>query len=294
MDGLLVINKPQNMTSHDVVNKIRRCFNTKQVGHLGTLDPLATGVLVVCIGSATKLVQFLENVRKTYICEVTIGIETNTYDITGDVIKRNDIVSLDENVVDEVLNSFLGKQKQYPPLYSAIKKNGKKLYEYARANTFVEVEERDIEIYDIKRKSKIEYSNNLARFSFIVDVSKGTYIRSICHDLGVKLNLPATLSALTRTKNGSFLIEDSFTLEDIENGKYEIIPNLNAISDYPKINSIELVNKAKHGMKISFNDIKNELNSLVDKVAIISENNLIAIYIRDDNLHCYKAGRVWL
>lgn len=293
MDGLLVINKPKGLTSHDVVNKIRKIFNTKQVGHLGTLDPLATGVLVVCIGGATKLVQFLENVRKTYICEVTLGIETDSYDITGEIVEQKEIINISKKDIDDALNSFLGKSKQFPPLFSAIKKNGKKLYEYARNNLEVEVLPRDIEIFNIERISEISISNGLAKFSFIVEVSKGTYIRSICHDLGKKVSLPATLSELCRIKNGNFCLEKSFTLEQIESGNYELITSLDAISDFPSINSSKLITKAMHGMKISFEDIKNSCNDLPLKIAIVDENKLIAIYLKDEEKHCYKAGRVW-
>lgn len=293
MDGLLVINKPKGLTSHDVVNKIRKIFNTKQVGHLGTLDPLATGVLVVCIGGATKLVQFLENVRKTYICEVTLGIETDSYDITGEIVEQKEIINISKKDIDDALNSFLGKSKQFPPLFSAIKKNGKKLYEYARNNLEVEVLPRDIEIFNIERISEISISNGLAKFSFIVEVSKGTYIRSICHDLGKKISLPATLSELCRIKNGNFCLEKSFTLEQIESGNYELITSLDAISDFPSINSSKLITKAMHGMKISFEDIKNSCNDLPLKIAIVDENKLIAIYLKDEEKHCYKAGRVW-
>lgn len=294
MDGLLVINKPQGLTSHDVVNKVRKIFKTKQVGHLGTLDPLATGVLVVCIGSATKLVQFLENVRKTYICEVMLGIETNSYDITGEVIEKKTINEINEEDVDMALKSFLGKSKQLPPLFSAIKKNGKKLYEYARNNVEVHVEARDIEIFEIERISEIVIKDGLAKFSFKAEVSKGTYIRSICHDLGTKLLVPATLSKLNRIKNGNFCLEKSFTLEQIEKGVYDLISSFEAISDMPCVDSEKLINKAMHGMKISFDDIRTNYQILPEKLAIVDGDKLIAIYLKDDELHCYKAGRVWL
>lgn len=293
MDGLLVVNKPKGLTSHDVVNIIRKIFKTKQVGHLGTLDPLATGVLVLCIGSATKLVQFLENVRKTYICEVTLGIETDSYDITGNVIKKIDVSGFDYKKIDQVLDSFKGRSKQFPPLFSAIKKDGKKLYEYARKNIDVKVDARDIEIFDIKRVSDYKEIDGTIKFSFETEVSKGTYIRSICHDLGQKLKTYGTLSNLERTKNGDFSISRSYTLEQIENGEYELIKMEDAIKSFPVISCEALTSKARHGMKISFNDIKNELDELPSYLAFIYNEELIAIYLKDDELHCYKAGRVW-
>lgn len=293
MDGLLVVNKPKGLTSHDVVNIIRKIFKTKQVGHLGTLDPLATGVLVICIGSATKLVQFLENVKKTYICEVTLGIETDSYDITGNVINKIDVSGFDFKKIDEVLDSFKGCSKQLPPLFSAIKKDGKKLYEYARKNIDVKVDARDIEIFDIKRVSDYNVIDGTIKFSFETEVSKGTYIRSICHDLGQKLNTYGTLSNLERTKNGDFSINKSYTLEQIENGEYELIKITDVVKSYPVISCEALVMKARHGMKISFNDIKNELNELPSVVSVIFNEKLIAIYLKDDELNFYKAGRVW-
>lgn len=293
MNGLLVINKQQGVTSHDVVNDIRHIFKTKQVGHLGTLDPLATGVLVICIGDATKLVQFLENVNKEYECEVTLGIETNSYDITGEVVKTENITSLNEKEIDDALASFLGKSMQLPPIYSAIKKNGKKLYEYARKNQDVEISPREIEVSTIKRISDVIYSDNTAKFSFKVTVSKGTYIRSLCHDLGVKLNVPATMSGLRRTRNGEFDLQNSFTIDEVRAGHFDLISMLDALRHYDMVENDEIVKKAMNGMKISLLMIKEVLGKLPAKIIVCHKGELVAIYLRDDELHCYKAGRVW-
>ena len=293
MNGLLIINKQQGVTSHDVVNDIRHIFKTKQVGHLGTLDPLATGVLVICIGDATKLVQFLENVNKEYECEVTLGIETNSYDITGEVVKTENITNLNEKEIDDALNSFLGKSMQLPPIYSAIKKNGKKLYEYARKNQDVEISPREIEVSTIKRTSVVVYSDNKAKFSFKVTVSKGTYIRSLCHDLGVKLNVPATMSGLKRTRNGEFDLQNSFTIDEVRAGQFNLISMLDALRDYDMVENDEIFKKAMNGMKISLLMIKEVLGNLPPKIVICHKGELVAIYLRDDELHCYKAGRVW-
>ena len=149
LDGILNVFKQKGLTSHDVVNKIRRIFNTKQVGHTGTLDPNAEGVLVICINQATKLVQFLESDIKKYRCELILGISTDTYDITGKVVEENENLVLSENEIIDTIKSFKGKLKQLPPLYSAIKVNGKKLYEYAHKNQSVEITPRDIEIFEI-------------------------------------------------------------------------------------------------------------------------------------------------
>ena len=170
MNGLIVVNKHQGVTSHDIVNDIRHIFKTKQVGHLGTLDPLATGVLVCCIGEATKLVQFLESVSKEYVCEAIIGIGSDTYDSTGNILEqvKVDSESLNVELIDNCLSSFLGKSKQRPPMFSAIKVDGKKLYEYARHGKSVEVPERDIEIYNIERISNVEFDDGVAKFKFKV------------------------------------------------------------------------------------------------------------------------------
>lgn len=293
MNGLLVINKQQGVTSHDVVNDIRHIFKTKQVGHLGTLDPLATGVLVICIGDATKLVQFLGNVNKEYECEVTLGIETNSYDITGEVVKTENITSLNEKEIDDALASFLGKSMQLPPIYSAIKKNGKKLYEYARKNQDVEISPREIEVSTIKRISDVIYSDNKAKFIFKVTVSKGTYIRSLCHDLGVKLNVPATMSGLRRTRNGEFDLQNSFTIDEVRAGHFDLISMLDALRHYDMVENDEIVKKAMNGMKISLLMIKEVLGKLSAKIIVCHKGELVAIYLRDDELHCYKAGRVW-
>lgn len=293
MNGLIVINKEAGMTSHDVVNEIRHIFKTKQVGHLGTLDPLATGVLVVCLGDATKLVQFLESVNKEYECEIMVGLETDTYDITGKCLCQKKVYYLDEKKVDDALLSFFGKSMQIPPIYSAIKKDGKKLYEYARKNIEVEIEPREIEVTKVKRTSDITYIDGCAKFSFVIEVSKGTYIRSICHDLGIKLGLCATMSNLKRIKNGNFDIEHSYTLDDIKNGQFQLINLIDALSNFDKIDNDEVVKKAENGMKISLIMIKDILGKLPEKIAICHNNKLTAIYLRGDELHCYKAGRVW-
>ena len=210
MDGILLINKEKNMTSHDVVNKVRRVFQTKKVGHCGTLDPDATGVLVLCVGKATKALQFLTSEEKQYIATLTLGTSTDTYDASGVVLEEKEFTGVQN--VEEVLNSFIGKQKQVPPIYSAIKVNGKKLYEYARNNQEVHIEPRDIEILDIEL---LEVKDNTIQFK--VDCSKGTYIRSLCVDIAKKLGYPGHMSDLIRSRSGAFKLEDCYTLEQLEN-----------------------------------------------------------------------------
>ena len=170
MDGLLIINKEKNMTSHDVVGKLRRILNTKRIGHTGTLDPNATGVLVICVGEATKLVQFLEQDSKTYYAEIIIGKATNTYDITGEVTEEVVCQNVDQNKLQEVLDSFVTTYDQLPPIYSAIKVNGKKLYEYARNNQEIEVAARSVTINSIKWDQKIIKHDDYLSIFIEVDV----------------------------------------------------------------------------------------------------------------------------
>lgn len=181
--GLLIINKPKNYTSHDIVNVVRKKLNTKKVGHTGTLDPDATGVLPILIGTATKISKYLIEHKKAYIATIKLGYKTDTGDSSGKVIKEDKhFQEIDNKEIENVLVSFLGKQKQVPPMYSAIKVGGKKLYEYAREGKTLEVQAREIEIYDIDLKGC-----NKDEISFEVNCSKGTYIRTLCEDIAEKL-----------------------------------------------------------------------------------------------------------
>jgi tRNA pseudouridine55 synthase len=208
-NGFLIINKESNMTSHDVVNKIRKIFKTKQVGHTGTLDPNATGVLIVAVGKATKAISYLENEDKIYQAELTLGVTTDTEDIWGSVIEEKE-VNISEEKIEQAIKSFIGDIKQVPPMYSALKVNGKKLYELAREGVTVEREARDITIFDIY---DIIVTNNKVKFT--VHCSKGTYIRTLCKDIGEKLVCGACMSALNRIKVGGFDIKNSKTIDNI-------------------------------------------------------------------------------
>lgn len=291
MNGLLVIKKEKNMTSHDVINKLRRILNTKKIGHLGTLDPLATGVLVVCVGEATKLAQFIENVDKTYIAEVCLGKSTSTMDEEGEVIEEKSINSIDLENLKNTLNSFLGLSKQIPPIYSAIKVNGMKLYDYARSGKEVDIIARDIEIKDINLLNEPVFKNNKCYFKIETTVSKGTYIRSLCNDIGRKLGVPSYMSDLIRTKNGVFSINEAYSLEDVAIGNFKFINMIDSLGNLPKTNDENLISKAKNGMKISKNNINDIFNFLPNQLAIYKDDKLYAIYQIDEL--CYKAVRVW-
>ena len=211
MNGILTIDKPGSCTSRDVVNKIIKLAKTKKVGHAGTLDPLATGVLVIAIGNGLKVLEFLNNQDKEYIATVKVGIETDTLDITGSPTKVKDDFVLDINKLKEVINSFIGTYNQEVPLYSSVKVDGQRLYKYAREGIKVVLPKRDVSIYSLELLNSSE-----DEFVIKAHVSKGTYIRSLIRDIGDKLGIPCTMKELRRTKQGEFNIEDAKTLEEVE------------------------------------------------------------------------------
>ena len=266
MNGILLINKPIDYTSRDVVNKLTRILKTKKIGHTGTLDPIATGVLVVCVGNTTKLCELLTSEYKEYIATIKLGIKTDTLDTTGTIIEEKDYNVTEEQII-EVLNSFLGDSIQTTPIYSAVKVNGKKLYEYAREGIEVELPKRNINISNIELLS---YKDDEIKFK--TTVSKGTYIRALIDDICTKLNTVGTMSSLIRTKQGQFTLEQTFTLEDIENGKYELISIEKALSEIETITiDEELYNKVKNGSIIpkKFNN---------DYANLLYNNKIVAIY----------------
>lgn len=213
MDGILVVNKEKGYTSRDVVNKVSKILGTKKIGHTGTLDPLATGVLVLCIGKALKVVELLMDHDKEYIAKFKLGVDTDTLDITGKVLNVCDKKITKEEILD-VLNKFQGLIKQEVPKYSAVKVNGKKLYEYALNNESVEIKPRKIIIYDIELLNIAD-----EEIKFKVKCSKGTYIRTLCEDIAEKLDNLGYMKELERTKLDIFDIEKSFKLEELEKNK---------------------------------------------------------------------------
>lgn len=266
MNGILLINKPQDFTSRDVVNKLTHLFNTKKIGHTGTLDPIATGVLVVCVGNATKLCEILTSEYKEYVATIKLGIKTDTLDITGNILEKKEFNVNKEQVIN-TLNSFLGKSMQTTPIYSAVKVNGKKLYEYAREGKSVELPTREI---DIKSIELLSYQND--ELTFKTTVSKGTYIRALIDDICKKLNTVGTMSALTRTKQGKFALEDTYSLEDIENNNFNFISLEEALSDLETIEiSSELYDKVKNGSII-------EKTFSNDIACLKYQNKVVAIY----------------
>ena len=200
MNGIINLKKEAGMTSHDAVFKLRKILGTKKIGHGGTLDPDVVGVLPIAVGKATRMVEFMQDEGKVYEGEITLGYSTTTEDASGEVVAETHVLSpLDETIVDEAIASLTGPITQIPPMYSAVKVNGRKLYEYARAGQEVERPERQVTIYQFERTSPISYESHLARFTFRVKCSKGTYIRTLSVDLGEKLGYAAHMSHLTRT-----------------------------------------------------------------------------------------------
>lgn len=225
MDGVLIVNKEKGVTSRDVVNKICKILNTKKVGHTGTLDPIATGVLVVCVGKATKLVEILTSEDKEYIATVKLGVLTDTLDTDGKVLEEKDVFIKKEDLV-RTLNSFVGFYDQEVPIYSAVKINGKKLYEYARSNIKVDLPKRRVEI---KKIELLEFNKD--HYKFKVLVSKGTYIRSLIKDINDKLKIIGSMSDLIRTKQGDFDIKDSYTISEINDSKYNLLTVTDVLKD---------------------------------------------------------------
>ncbi len=220
MDGIIIINKSKKYTSHDIVYKIKKLFNQK-VGHTGTLDPLATGVLPILIGKGTQCSKYLTNHNKKYEAQIQLGQKTDTADAEGKIIEEKPVLleAFSEENVNLILEKFLGEQEQVPPIYSAIKVNGKKLYEYARKGEKIEIQPRKIKIYDIKLLH-IDKSKNTVDFE--VSCSKGTYIRSLCEDIAEKLGTVGYMSALRRTRVGEFSIKNAITLDELEKNKENI------------------------------------------------------------------------
>lgn len=246
MHGAIIVNKAPNMTSRDVINILNKKFNTKSIGHTGTLDPIAEGVLVCLIGKYTKLTDILINHDKEYIASFKLGILTDTLDITGKILKEEK-VNLTKEEIQKTILSFKGTYNQEVPIYSAVKINGKKLYEYARNNEEITLPKREVNIYDIEL---LNIDNEYLTIK--TKVSKGTYIRSLIRDIGLKLNTNATMTKLIRTKLDKFTIEESYTLEDIQKDNYKIL-SLEDLIDLDTINiNEEMLFKIKNGQIIDY------------------------------------------
>ena len=270
MDGIILIDKPKNVTSRDVVNQVIKKLNTKKVGHTGTLDPLATGVLVICVGKATKLVNYLTAKDKEYIASVSLGVLTDTLDITGNIIKE-DIVNITDAEIKTAINKMKKTYLQEVPIYSAVKINGKKLYEYAREGLSVSLPKKEVSIYDIELVSDITRINNCVNFTIKCKVSKGTYIRSLINDLALSLNTIGIMTDLRRIKQGNFLLDNCLDISNI-NSKC-IIPVINVLDDIYKVKVDDVLKKNILNGKIIYNKYNNNRVAFIDNC-----DKVLAIY----------------
>jgi len=281
--GALLVNKETGFTSRQEVNYVSKLFGEKKVGHIGTLDPFADGLLIMLFGSATKIAPFIENLDKTYIATLKLGQKTDTADKEGSVIEEKSVPIFSVEQIKDVLSSFKGKQKQIPPRYSALKVNGKRAYELARDNEEFTLNERDIEIYDIQFLSQTAKDV----FIFVARVSKGTYIRTLGENIAEKLGTVGHLIALTRVAIGPFSLENSHKSKDCKVSHLISISDM--LSSFPSIDVDGLTaRKALNGMRLTFNNVSDKLILVKDK------DGIIAVYEKEVGhvYHC-KRGLRW-
>ncbi len=275
MDKLILINKEMDMTSHDLVNIVRRTTRMKRVGHTGTLDPNATGLMIVAMNKATKLVNYLQNDDKEYILEMKFGLLTDTLDIWGKTLKTEEEIVPTKDELEQVLNSFLGKSKQIPPMYSANKVDGKKLYELAREDIEIEREAREIEITEIELL-------DMSPIKIRVVCSSGTYVRSLVSDIAERLGTIGVMTSLVRTRIGQFNLKDANSVDDIKNNEITYTDPEEALSGYYKIEYPE-TSDIYNGRRI-------ELDTTEDLVLITINNKSMAFYEREEK-NTFKCKR---
>lgn len=295
MDGILPLWKPKGMTSHDCVIKVRKLFSMKKVGHTGTLDPEVEGVLPICLGQATKIVPYLTDTHKTYVADIMLGASTDTEDGEGKVIAEKEVVTFpNEEEVEHVLDSFTGHITQLPPMYSAVKVNGKKLYEYARNNEKVERPQRDITIHELKRLP-VDDKDSIIKIKVVC--SKGTYIRTLCKDIGESLGYPAHMHQLVRLATGSFDKKETYTFDTIKEAVKAdqqdklLLPISRGISHLDKWSVDETIKrKVQHGQKMP----KPAHIFSAKPFAVMFNDQLLAIYqIHPEHKEQIKPVRVF-
>ncbi len=284
-EGILPIYKQRGITSHDVVFKARKILKMKKIGHAGTLDPEVDGVLLLLLGGATKVSDYAMDLGKSYSAEVCLGIKTTTEDLTGEVLEECNVSDIDINKIKDILQTLIGEIEQTPPIYSAVKVKGKKLYEYARAGKFdVEIPSRKVNIYDVEFiEGSDYYKDNKFYFSINISCGKGTYVRTIATDIGKKLNLPSTMSKLTRTRSGKIELDNCLTLSEVEQllekNKLEekLLKKEYALEEYqfveiPKFRAQQVMN----GLRFRKNQFPDY--DFTDGIVFTYENEAIAIY----------------
>jgi len=261
MDGILAIWKPEGWTSHDVVAKSRRLLGMKRIGHAGTLDPMVTGVLPLCLGRSTRVVEYIQDRPKAYEATICLGVATDTEDMTGEIVESVESVRVSESDIKEVLKQFIGDIEQIPPMYSAVKVDGKRLYELAREGKSIERKARKVTIHQIELLS-LDLEKKHPQFTFSVLCSKGTYIRTLCVDIGKALGVPAAMASLVRTMSGGIVKEQCVTLEQVEEhmqrGTIEqiLVSPAQAIDHIPATTVKEVKRKyAIQGQKLYWSDI---------------------------------------
>ena len=288
-EGILPIYKERGITSHDVVFRARRILQMKKIGHSGTLDPEVDGVLLLLLGGATKVSDYAMDLGKSYRAEVCLGIKTTTEDLTGEVVEECKVTDVSVDKIKEILKSMIGEIEQKPPIYSAIKVNGRKLYEYARRGQFdVEIPTRKVNIYDITFIENSEYYKD-DKFYFSIDINcgKGTYVRTIATSIGEKLNLPSTMSKLTRTRSGEITLDNCLTLSEVEQHlkdetlEGKLLRKEYALEEYkfveiPKFRAKQVMN----GLRFRKNQFPD--HDFTDGIVFTYENEAIAIYYLKD------------
>ena len=292
LSGIINLKKEAGMTSHDAVFKLRKMLKEKKIGHGGTLDPDVTGVLPIAVGKATRLIEYMQEEGKIYEGEITLGFSTTTEDASGEVVEVTPVSpDLSQEMVDQAMAAFVGQIVQIPPMYSAVKVDGRKLYEYARAGQEVERPKRTIEISSFERTSPLVAEGDLVRFTFRVKCGKGTYVRTLSVDLGAKLGYASHMSKLERTGSAGLTLDDALTLAEIsdlvEKEDFSFLRPLElGIGDLPTVElTSEQVTEVSFGRRIS-------LETDVDLLAAFHQDKLIAILERRDDL--YKPRKVML
>ena len=292
LSGIINLKKEAGMTSHDAVFKLRKMLKEKKIGHGGTLDPDVTGVLPIAVGKATRLIEYMQEEGKVYEGEITLGFSTTTEDASGEVVEVTPVSpELSQEMVDQAMATFVGQIVQIPPMYSAVKVDGRKLYEYARAGQEVERPKRTIEISSFERTSPLIAEGDLIRFTFRVKCGKGTYVRTLSVDLGAKLGYASHMSKLERTGSAGLTLDDALTLAEIsdlvEKEDFSFLRPLElGIGDLPTVElTSEQVTEVSFGRRIS-------LETDVDLLAAFHQGKLIAILERRDDL--YKPRKVML
>ncbi|KRN95198.1 tRNA pseudouridine synthase B [Pediococcus stilesii] len=297
MNGIIPINKERGMTSHDVVAKVRGILKTRKVGHSGTLDPNVDGVLPVCVGRATKVVDYLMDFGKTYKGSITLGFSTTTEDLDGDIVDQKKMTEpLSDDQINATLNSMTGTLIQIPPMYSAVKVNGRKLYEYARAGQTVERPERKINVYQFKQIKPTQFDPEKGQQTIFFEVKcgKGTYVRTLAVDFGLKFDLPAVMSDLTRLSSGGFGIDECLTLSELEDARDEgqlsdvIYPLDRALKNF---NSV-IITDAEWKVVQNGGFLKRPKTDLI--ISLKYKGNIQALYQYDEEYQLYKPKKMLL